>query len=71
MEYYRGRDSTQGDIEAARKRLERQLERERDLYRWGDLTEGEYKRRRDEIRKQLVQVGVNTQIVHATSTFPW
>ena len=52
MEYYRGKDSTQGDLEAARKRLEWQLERERDLYRWGDLTEGEYKRRRDEIRKQ-------------------
>ncbi len=41
------------DAEAARKRLERQLERERDLYRWGDLTEGEYKRRRDDIRRQL------------------
>ena len=53
MEYYRRSDSTQGDIEAARKRLERQLERERDLYRWDDLTEGEYKRRRDDIRRQL------------------
>jgi len=53
IEYYRCKDSTQGDIEAAKKRLERQLERERDLYRWGDLTEGEYKRRRDDIRRQL------------------
>ncbi|MCZ6534782.1 MAG: zinc ribbon domain-containing protein, partial [Chloroflexi bacterium] len=53
MEYYRRSDSTQGDLEAARKRLERQLERERDLYRLGDLTEGEYKRRRDDIRRQL------------------
>jgi len=53
MERYRRSDSTQGDAEAARKRLERQLERERDLYRWDDITEGEYKRRRDGIRKQL------------------
>ncbi len=53
LNHYQGSDSTQGDVEAAKKRLERQLEKERDLYRWDDLTEGEYKRRRDDIRKQL------------------
>jgi len=53
LSLYQGSDSTQGDVEAAKKRLGRQLEKERDLYRWDDLTEGEYKRRRDDIRKQL------------------
>ena len=55
MEYYRRSDTTQGEAEVARKRLERQLERERerDMYRWEDLTEGEYKRRRDDLRRQL------------------
>ncbi len=44
---------TSHDAEADRKRLERQLERERDLYRMGDVTKAEYERRRDDVRKQL------------------
>jgi len=53
LKHYQGSGSTKRDAEAARRRLEGQLERERDLYRWGDLTEGEYKRHRNDIRKQL------------------
>ena len=53
LKHYQTSGSTQQDVEATIKRLERQLEKERDLYRWEDITEGEYKRRRDDLRKDL------------------
>ena len=53
LKHYQRLGSTKGDTEAARKRLERQLEKERDLYRWDDIADHEYKRRRDDIRRQL------------------
>ena len=53
LKHYQASGSTHQDAEADRKRLKRQLERERDLYRMGDVTKAEYERRRDDVRKQL------------------
>ena len=55
MEYRKLRDAYD-DVEEQRWRLQAQLERIRDLYKWGDIDKAEYQREKQQIESELARI---------------
>ena len=61
MEWYETLDSGHGDAAKTRANLNGRLQRNKDLYSWGDITEEEYRNQRDTVRRELSELPVENQ----------
>ena len=61
LEWYEGLDSGYADAGKMRANLNGRLQRNKDLYSWGDITEEEYCSQRDAVKRELSELPVENQ----------